>query len=525
MESTMSSYLWIKFRRIALSRICLYPLTMRTFSLLTLFLLAQALQTWAFCGFYVAKADASLFNQASQVIIARDGRQTVITMSSDFQGQVKDFAMVVPVPEVLKRDQIRIAKQSIFDKLDAYTGPRLVEYHDDNPCEDRYLRMEAMSASPRMGAGIEEEALAADDLGVSILESYTVGEYDILILSAEESDGLETWLTRNGYQIPAQAAEVLEPYIKSDLKFFVVKVNLEAFESSGYETLRPIQMSFRSERFGLPIRLGMANAQGDQDLIVYAFSAQGRIETTNYRTAQVPTGQDIPLFVASRFGEFYADLFTQSWQKEGKDAVLMEYAWDLSSSNFVKCDPCPVQPPTYAELREAGVFWLEPGRGRSSADYEGEVFITRLHARYNRKTFPQDLQFQLTPNQERFQGRYVMRHPATGDLDCKAGQRYLEQLGERRLRELDNLAQLTGWETQPYRDTYLTHQGKPLIKGRSNRGWFDRLDDDDQERNDLPWFHPRGPGGPWPLLGLAMLCGLALWWIAARYWSGRRHLA
>ena len=32
----------------------------------------------AFCGFYVGKADAKLFNEASQVILVRDGDRTVI---------------------------------------------------------------------------------------------------------------------------------------------------------------------------------------------------------------------------------------------------------------------------------------------------------------------------------------------------------------------------------------------------------------------------------------------------------------
>ena len=34
----------------------------------------------AFCGFYVGKADAKLFNEASQVIMVRDGNRTVIGM-------------------------------------------------------------------------------------------------------------------------------------------------------------------------------------------------------------------------------------------------------------------------------------------------------------------------------------------------------------------------------------------------------------------------------------------------------------
>lgn len=43
----------------------------------------------AFCGFYVAKADASLFNKTSQVILVREGNRTTITMSSDFEGDAK----------------------------------------------------------------------------------------------------------------------------------------------------------------------------------------------------------------------------------------------------------------------------------------------------------------------------------------------------------------------------------------------------------------------------------------------------
>ena len=37
---------------------------------------------------------------------------------------------------------------------------------------------------------------------MTIEAQYTVGEYDILILSAQQSSGLETWLRENGYRIP-----------------------------------------------------------------------------------------------------------------------------------------------------------------------------------------------------------------------------------------------------------------------------------------------------------------------------------
>jgi hypothetical protein len=48
-----------------------------------------------FCGFYVAKADTKLFNRASQVVLVRDGDRTVLTMANDYQGSLKEFAVVV----------------------------------------------------------------------------------------------------------------------------------------------------------------------------------------------------------------------------------------------------------------------------------------------------------------------------------------------------------------------------------------------------------------------------------------------
>ena len=73
----------------------------------------------AFCGFYVGKADANLFNEASQVIVVRDGDKTVVSMLNDYKGELKEFAVVVPVPSVLQKGQINVGDKKIFDRLDA----------------------------------------------------------------------------------------------------------------------------------------------------------------------------------------------------------------------------------------------------------------------------------------------------------------------------------------------------------------------------------------------------------------------
>jgi len=69
----------------------------------------SATTVWGFCGFYVAKADTKIFNEASQVVLVRDGDRTVMTMVNDYKGEVKDFAVVIPVPTFLQRGRSTLA--------------------------------------------------------------------------------------------------------------------------------------------------------------------------------------------------------------------------------------------------------------------------------------------------------------------------------------------------------------------------------------------------------------------------------
>jgi hypothetical protein len=417
---------------------------------------------FSFCGFYVSKADGTLKNKTSQVILVRDGNKTVITMYNDFKGDTKDFAMVVPVPVVLRRDDIKVVDQSVFQRLNDYSAPRLVEYWDQNPCygydKDDMMEKKSMSALSEVvvtGYGNKSKREV-----VKIEAQYLVGEYDILILSAKESNGLKNWLNENGYKIPDGAEEVLEPYIKSNMKFFVVKVNEKEKKKLNNNFLRPIQINFNSPKFMLPIRLGMANADGDQDLIVYAFTRKGRIECTNYRNVNTPTGNNVPLFVQKNFGSFYGNLFTHQWDKEDKSVAFLEYAWNVTPINQMKCDPCVGNPPTEQDLVQSGVWWLA---GKDWTDYSDvdndepdngskNVHFTRLHFRYNRNSFAQDLMFQVTPNTETFQARYVITHPATGDFNCDAGKKYLQDLKARRKKELRELTALTGTNINNWQD-------------------------------------------------------------------------
>lgn len=432
----------------------------------------------AFCGFYVSKADTRLFNRASQVVLVRDGDRTVLTMANDFSGSPIDFAVVIPVPTRIEREQIHVGDKALIDHLDAFSAPRLVEYFDENPCELR--RFERALPVPMSAAqdAVSRNAEQAKAFGVTIEAQYTVGEYDILILSANQSAGLETWLRQNGYRIPNGAAPVLESYIRQNMRFFVAKVNLKERAKAGFSYLRPLQVAYESPKFMLPIRLGTVNADGPQELFVYALTRRGRVEATNYRTVRLTTGVELPIFVKQEFPAFYKAMFSKHVNREDMRAVFVEYAWDMGW-----CDPCAADPLSRDELRNLGVFWLDegpmpaPGRPRVAPIFPRpapqNVFITRLHVRYDGAHFPEDLVFQETADRETFQARYVLRHPWTGTGTCSAAVQYRQELEQRRERESQTLASLTGWNIDDIRKK----TGLPPHSGSAESPvkWWERL--------------------------------------------------
>lgn len=157
----------------------------------------------AFCGFYVAGSGQQLTNDATQVVLMRMGTRTVLSMQNDYKGPPDAFAMVVPVPTVLHEGDVKTLTKDVFAHVEAMGAPRLVEYWEQDPCAPPRLEEGQMGkAMPTGGAAVDVGSI---DLGVKVEAKFTVGEYQIVILSAKDSTGLETWLRDEHYNIPAGA--------------------------------------------------------------------------------------------------------------------------------------------------------------------------------------------------------------------------------------------------------------------------------------------------------------------------------
>jgi MYXO-CTERM domain-containing protein len=414
-----------------------------------------------FCGFYVAGADAKLFNDATVVVLMRDGTRTVLSMQNAYQGPPEDFALVIPVPVVLQEGDVKTLKPELFDRIDKLAAPRLVEYWEVDPCAEDVWGGLGMVGTGRGGGGQGYGSIGIGNTKtVKVEAQFDVAEYEIVILSATESTGLDSWLRESGYEIPEGAEPLLRPYVQDGMKFFVAKVDPKKvkFDSEGRAVLAPLRFHYDSKEFALPIRLGLINAPdptsgGKQDLLVHILAPKTRYQAANYENVTIPTNLDLQESSKDRFGEFYVSLFDHTLAQHPK-AVVTEYAWAAGS-----CDPCPGTPLSSKELIELGGDVLPEWSKKLAADGSephpfglgaGDEFVlTRLHARYDSSSLGEDLVFEAAPaivggrewptdeqgNREQgakparegelnsFQARYAIRHPWTGKIECKEPKR------------------------------------------------------------------------------------------------------
>jgi hypothetical protein len=314
---------------------------MRALSTVLLFLLCAALPraAAAFCGFYVSGADTSLVNRATHVVLMRAGTRTVLSMANAYEGPPQDFALVVPVPVVLQKEQVKTLPAEVLRLVDQLGAPRLVEYWEQDPCAEGGI---GLGWGTGIGFGSGHGRLGGSHASgppeVKVEAQFAVGEYDIVILNATDATALDTWLRQNGYKIPTGAEPHLRPYVTAGMKFFVARVNIAKVEmKDGRTILSPLRFHYDSETFSLPIRLGLINAGDAQDLVVSVLSQGKRFEVANYPNVVVPTNLDVSEQARGSFGGFYAALLDDTL-KQKPGAVVTEYAWDAGT-----CDPSPDQ--------------------------------------------------------------------------------------------------------------------------------------------------------------------------------------
>lgn len=329
-----------------------------------------ALVTSAFaCPTIATGTPMPLSFDTAAVAIVREGRRTTFSVSINPAGDPQEFALVLPVPQVLAEDEVQTLDADIFARLDGYSAPRHVA---DAGCTQYSNGADSSSDGEGGGEGID------DGGSVEVEAEYLVGDYLVVILSAEESLGLETWLSVNGYHLPDGADERLAEYIEGGSYFLAAKVAPGADIADG-SPLAPLQVSYESDIFSIPMRLATLNSPGEQDMVIYAITDVTAVDGARVGIANYPefTVPDKCMWVDEDddFSAFYDDLFTGEWLSTNDAGWAVEYAGVPGD-----CSPCSGVVVDEADIAALGF----------KGDYTNQ-HLTRLHMRYTPAQATEDL--------------------------------------------------------------------------------------------------------------------------------------
>lgn len=222
-------------------------------------------------GMFVAPkwAKQKDINEPNQkaIIIYDAGRENMI-LQVKYEGPLKEFGWLIPVPAVPTVTQGSV---KCFYELSQYTQRNF--YTDWN------LHTWEFPARGRT------QSIEHTEPPVTVIETKTVGDYKITILSAKDSGALAFWLKKNRYYFPTNQNNVVDCYLKRHWSFVAVKINLgrSSGANSGLASqladgeLNPLQISFDTGRCIFPLRISSGNGR-PSEVQVYVLSPEPLFE-------------------------------------------------------------------------------------------------------------------------------------------------------------------------------------------------------------------------------------------------------
>jgi MYXO-CTERM domain-containing protein len=317
----------------------------------------------AFPGFF-AYQGAKPSNRSTHVILLKKDATTVVTVMPDYEGDLKPFVVVMPVPDDVKAEQVRTLRREFVDRVDQISAPRFHEFWEMDPCLDEKNEQEwerdlSVHGGGFLGNGMDfgggeggeaPKFKPGKEMSLTVDPAFKEGEQKFTIVPAAEALDIAGWLKRKGFTAPDGANEAAAPYVKAGMGMLVTEVDTRKVELVGSDRaiVSPIRYS-TGKPVNVDSTLGLLNSAGKQDLFVYVIAAGQRFEVKNYPHTFPPTNVEIDFKAKERMGEFYAGLHDAMLKKQPL-AFLDEYAWSTRGCG----QPCATEAMLIHEILSLG---------------------------------------------------------------------------------------------------------------------------------------------------------------------------
>jgi hypothetical protein len=199
--------------------------------------------------FYLVSADGAYFPYhgywispgQQRAIIFHEANTETLIVTSDFRGNAKDFAWIIPTPT---KPEVVKASEKLFTNVQKLARPYYNYGYGFNA-----LAEVAMAKS------------AVDSGGVVVISQQQVDYYEVTTLVATSSEELVKWFKENNYTYPDEYAYVLKSYIDKGWFFTAIKISSDALGSTevgqdlkqGHPT--PLKLVFLSDKIVFPLKI------------------------------------------------------------------------------------------------------------------------------------------------------------------------------------------------------------------------------------------------------------------------------
>ena len=244
-----------------------------------------------------------------RMLLAISGAQTTLYDQIEYSGSPSNFAWVLPIHGTVT---VGLSASVLFDSIDVLTATQI------NPPAQNCPSPNCNSRSLAAGAA----NVAGDDSTtppVEVLAQANVGPYATVQLRSSDSGALESWLTANGYNIPAAVQPILDAYVKEGFDFLAMKL----LPNQGVQAMRPVRVTTTGSSFSLPLRMASVGTGAVTGITIWVV-AEGRYEPQNFPFFRIDDSQLVWDWKTNSSN--YTTLRTQ------KEASLKNAGWEIESS-------------------------------------------------------------------------------------------------------------------------------------------------------------------------------------------------
>ncbi len=275
----------------------------------------------AACGGFFCNRSAPVNQAAERIVFSKeaDGKVRAI-IEVKYDGPSESFAWLLPVEG---SPEVDVSSTNALNALQFATNPsyrlnvRVEGECDEDPDVD-------FGPPEVTDEGIYDAGLAAapGDSGVEVLDRGTVGPYDYVTISVTDPDGDQVrvaveWLQDNGYDVTADQAARLRPYLASGQNLIAFRLTKGASTGS----IRPIELIFGSGLPAIPIRPTAVAANDDMGVLVWVLG-EARAYPVNYRSLVLNDA----LIDWFNPGRNYDEVVTAAADEAGGQGFVTEYA-------------------------------------------------------------------------------------------------------------------------------------------------------------------------------------------------------